>query len=78
MTTFFTRGPVTDFNSAMRSDTDKFAMFYREMLGQGIYLAPSQFEASFISGAISEADLALALEKTEASFRKMAAQAKSD
>jgi glutamate-1-semialdehyde 2,1-aminomutase len=73
MTTFFTPEPVTDFNSAMRSDTDKFARFYREMLAQGIYLAPSQFEASFISGAISEADLALALEKTETTFKKMAA-----
>ncbi len=73
MTTFFTEGPVTDFNSAMKSDTEKFGTFYREMLGQGIYLAPSQFEASFISEAVSEVDLALALEKTESSFRKMTA-----
>jgi len=73
MTTFFTEGPVSDFNSAMKSDTEKFGTYYREMLGQGIYLAPSQFEAAFISDAISEADLALALEKTESSFRKMSA-----
>ncbi len=73
MTTFFTEEPVTDFDSAMKSDTEKFGEFYREMLGQGIYLAPSQFEAAFISAAISEADLALALEKTESSFRKMSA-----
>jgi glutamate-1-semialdehyde 2,1-aminomutase len=73
MTTFFTEGPVTDFDSAMKSDTDKFGTFYRSMLEQGIYLAPSQFEAAFISDAISDADLALALEKTESSFRKMSA-----
>lgn len=73
MTTFFTAQPVTDFNSAMSSDTEKFATFYRSMLSQGIYLAPSQFEASFISAAHSEADIALSLEKTELSFRKMAA-----
>ncbi len=73
MTTFFTEEPVTDFDSAMKSDADKFGVFYREMLSQGIYLAPSQFEAAFISDAITEADLALALEKTESSFRKMSA-----
>ncbi len=73
MTTFFTAQPVTDLNSAMSSDTEKFGIFYRNMLSQGIYLAPSQFEASFISAAHSEADIALSLEKTELSFRKMTA-----
>ncbi len=71
MTTFFTAQPVTDFTSAMTSDTEKFGIFYRNMLSEGIYLAPSQFEASFISAAHSEADIALSLEKTELSFRKM-------
>ncbi|HFQ79826.1 MAG TPA: glutamate-1-semialdehyde-2,1-aminomutase [Desulfobacterales bacterium] len=71
MTTFFTGRPVTDFTSAMASDTEKFGVFYRNMLSAGIYLAPSQFEASFISAAHSEADIALTLEKTELSFRKM-------
>lgn len=73
MTTFFTSGPVTDFASAMKSDTSKFAFFYKDMLSQGIYLAPSQFEAAFISDAHTDTDLALALEKTELSFRKMSA-----
>ncbi len=71
MTTFFSAGPVTDFASAMKADVEKYAYFYREMLEQGIYLAPSQFEGAFISAAQSEADLALALEKTEWVFRKM-------
>jgi len=71
MTNFFTATPVTDFNSAMLADTNKYADFYREMLGQGIYLAPSQFEAMFVSAAHSPEDLETALEKTEWSFKKM-------
>lgn len=71
MTTFFTESPVTDFDSAMTSDTERFGMFYRDMLDQGIYLAPSQFEGAFISEAHSSDDLAKALEKTESSFRKL-------
>jgi len=72
ITTFFTPEPVTDFTSAMQSDTAKFATYYKDMLAQGVYLAPSQFEAAFISAAHTEADLAQALEKTECSFRKLA------
>lgn len=72
ITTFFTASPVTDFNSAMKSDTTKFAFFYKDMLEQGIYLAPSQFEAAFISDAHTSEDLEKALAKTECSFRKLA------
>jgi glutamate-1-semialdehyde 2,1-aminomutase len=72
MTTFFSAEPVTDFDSAMKADTEQYAFFYREMLEQGIYLAPSQFEGAFVSAAQSDDDLALALEKTEWVFRKMA------
>ena len=72
MTGFFTAEPVSDFDSAMKADTGKYAAHYREMLGQGVYLAPSQFEAAFISAAQTETDLELALEKTESSFKKLA------
>ncbi|MDF1614275.1 glutamate-1-semialdehyde 2,1-aminomutase [Desulfurivibrio dismutans] len=72
MTTFFTPGPVTDHASAIRADTERYAAHYRNMRGQGIWLAPAQFEAAFISAAQSEADLALALEKTEWSFKQLA------
>jgi glutamate-1-semialdehyde 2,1-aminomutase len=48
---FFTTGPVTDFKSAKRSDLNRFSAYYRKMLENGIYLAPSQFEALFISSA---------------------------
>ena len=54
---FFANGPVTDFESAARSDTAAFADFFWHMLSRGVYLAPSQYEAGFISAAHSEADL---------------------
>ncbi len=54
---FFTADPVTDEASAKRSDTQAFAMFFHAMLEAGVYLAPSQFEAGFVSLAHSEADV---------------------
>ncbi|MFC1533894.1 glutamate-1-semialdehyde 2,1-aminomutase [Thermodesulfobacteriota bacterium] len=48
---FFTEGPVRDFASAKNSDVEKFKAYYSAMLGKGIYLAPSPFEASFLSMA---------------------------
>jgi glutamate-1-semialdehyde 2,1-aminomutase len=54
---FFTGGPVTDFGSAAASDSKAFKDFFWHMLSRGIYLAPSQYEAGFISTAHSEEDL---------------------
>ncbi len=54
---FFTQKPVDDFASALQSDTQAYALFFQEMLKRGIYLAPSQFEAFFISAAHSKEDL---------------------
>ena len=56
-TFFFTDQPVTDYESAKRSDTARFGRFFRLMLERGIYLAPSQFEAAFLSVAHSEEDI---------------------
>src|SRR6185369_16477074 len=56
-TFFFTDGPVTDWESAKRSDTAKFGKFFRAMLERGVYLAPSQFEAAFLSAAHSPEDI---------------------
>ena len=56
-TFFFTDKPVTDYESAKRSDTARFGRFFRLMLERGIYLAPSQFEAAFLSTAHSEEDI---------------------
>jgi glutamate-1-semialdehyde 2,1-aminomutase len=57
-TFFFTPDPVIDFESAKRSDTGRFKEFFHFMLQRGIYLAPSQFEAGFVSAAHTEADIA--------------------
>ena len=57
-TFFFTDRPVTDWESAKRCDTARFGKFFRAMLESGIYLAPSQFEAAFVSAAHTEEDIA--------------------
>ena len=57
MTLFFTEEPVTDFNSAIKSDTKLYGKYFHEMLKRGIYLPPAQFEAMFISNAHSKDDL---------------------
>jgi glutamate-1-semialdehyde 2,1-aminomutase len=59
--TFFTEGPVHNYDQAAKSDTELFARYYRMMLAKGIYLAPSQFEAMFISAAHDENELDRAL-----------------
>jgi glutamate-1-semialdehyde 2,1-aminomutase len=56
-TWFFTPGPVTDWNSAAKSDTEAFGRFFRAMLENGVYLPPSQFEAAFLSAAHTEEDI---------------------
>lgn len=64
-TLFFTKDPVTDFSSAKRSDTQKFGVFFNQMLESGVYLPPSQFEACFVSAAHTKDDL----DQTLAAFR---------
>ncbi len=61
LTAFFTEGPVTDYTSAKRSDTQRYAAFFHGMLRRGVFLAPSQFEAAFVSLAHSEADIEVAV-----------------
>jgi glutamate-1-semialdehyde 2,1-aminomutase len=56
-TFFFTEGPVTDYESAKRSDTARFGRFFRAVLDRGVYLPPSQFEAAFVSAAHTEEDI---------------------
>jgi glutamate-1-semialdehyde 2,1-aminomutase len=68
-TFFFTREPVTDWESAKRSDTGRFREFFHWMLDHGVYLAPSQFEAGFVSAAHSEADIAKTVEVGKEFFR---------
>ena len=54
---FFQEGPVVDYATAKKSDTARYARFFHSMLNEGVYLAPSQFEAIFLSAAHSDADL---------------------
>ena len=56
-TLFFTGEPVRDYSGAKRSDTKRYARFFREMLDRGIFLAPSQFEATFVSTAHTSQDI---------------------
>jgi glutamate-1-semialdehyde 2,1-aminomutase len=58
LTFFFTDRPVTDYESAKASDTRQFSRFFHHMLERGVYLAPSQFEACFVSAAHTEPDIA--------------------
>ena len=71
MTMFFTPGPVTDYASATKSDTLAYARFFRAMLEEGIYLAPSQFEAAFLSTAHTTGDIAKTVKAARTAFKKL-------
>ncbi len=64
-TTFFQEGPVTDYASALRSDTERFGRFFQGMLDGGVNLAPSQFEAGFVSLAHTDDDIGRTLEAAD-------------
>ncbi len=66
-TLFFNPGPVTDYDSAVKSDTSRYAAYFRHMLDFGIYLPPSQFEANFLSTAHTQPQI----EKTIAAVAKL-------
>ena len=57
LTAFFCEGPVRDYAGARTADTARYARFFHGMLERGVALAPSQFEAAFVSLAHSEADI---------------------
>jgi glutamate-1-semialdehyde 2,1-aminomutase len=57
LTLFFSREPVSDYAGAKKCDTKRFAAFFQAMLERGVFLAPSQFEAAFVSAAHSDADI---------------------
>jgi glutamate-1-semialdehyde 2,1-aminomutase len=69
-TGFFTQGPVTDYASAKRADTAAYARFFHAILGAGIYLAPSQFEAGFMSLAHTEDDVAATVTAARDAFQR--------
>jgi len=72
-TVFFTDAPVRNYADAKRSDTKRYARFFREMLDRGIFLAPSQFEAAFLSAAHTAADIEQTLAAARESLQAIAA-----
>ncbi|MGI8996713.1 MAG: glutamate-1-semialdehyde 2,1-aminomutase [Pyrinomonadaceae bacterium] len=72
-TTFFTDAPVTDWTSAARSSRETYAKFFHAMLAAGVYLAPSQFEAGFISLAHTDKLLERTIEAARKAFVTMKA-----
>jgi glutamate-1-semialdehyde 2,1-aminomutase len=73
-TIFFAAEPVRNYADAKRSDTMRYARFFREMLDRGIFLAPSQFEAAFLSAAHTAADIDQTLAAAHDSLQAMAAE----
>jgi glutamate-1-semialdehyde 2,1-aminomutase len=72
-TWFFTAGPVTDWDSAAKSDTEAFGRFFRAMLDNGVYLPPSQFEAAFLSAAHTEEDVQQTIAAAKQAFARATA-----
>jgi glutamate-1-semialdehyde 2,1-aminomutase len=71
LTAFFTPGPVMDWNTAKQSDTKRYGQFFHHMLEQGIYLAPSQFEAAFLSTAHTSRDIDQTVKAAATAFKKL-------
>jgi glutamate-1-semialdehyde 2,1-aminomutase len=71
-TWFFNSAPVTEFASAARSDTSRFAAFHRAMLEAGVWLPPSQFEAAFLSTAHTDADIRHTVDAARQAFAAIA------
>jgi glutamate-1-semialdehyde 2,1-aminomutase len=65
---FFSAEPVTDWDTASRSDTKRFERFFWGMLDRGVYLPCSQFEAMFVSAAHTEADVDATIAAARASL----------
>ena len=74
MNPFFTNVHVTNFEEAQTSDTNRFAIFFWEMIKNGVFLPPSQFEAWFLSSVISEKDMLIIEKAIDKSFQKIQEQ----
>ena len=73
LTLFFTGQSVTNYASARRAATGQYATFFQAMLRQGVYLAPSQFEAAFVSLAHTDEDIDRTVKAAEQAFRAVRA-----
>jgi len=70
-TCFFKSDSVTDYASAKKADTAKFARFFRSLLDRGVYFPPSQFEAAFVSTAHTESDVVRTVEAAAKAFEEI-------
>jgi len=71
MSCFFTDRPVLNFTDVQSTDIKSFKKFFAEMLTQGIYLAPSAYEAMFVSLAHTKEDIEKTIEAAQKSFRNI-------
>lgn len=69
---FFTSGPVNNFDDAKTSNLERFGKFYRDMRNRGVYLAPSQFEALFVSSAHSDDDIEVTINSAAEVMKSLA------
>jgi glutamate-1-semialdehyde 2,1-aminomutase len=72
-TLFFTQDPVDNYRAAKKSDTKRYTQYFRNMLERGVFLAPSQFEASFVSVAHTDSDIEFAVKAARESLHQIAA-----
>jgi glutamate-1-semialdehyde 2,1-aminomutase len=71
-TGFFSREPVTDYESALKADRVTYERFFKAMLEEGVFFAPSPFEASIITFAHREAEISKTIETYEKVFKALA------
>ncbi len=74
-TLFFTPSPVTNYDEAKSSNTKMYGAFFREMLNRGVFLAPSQFEAAFVSACHTEADIDRTIVAAKDALKAISSQA---
>jgi glutamate-1-semialdehyde 2,1-aminomutase len=72
MCLFFIDKEVTDYDTAVTSNKEMYAKYFHSMLDQGIYLAPSQFEAMFLSAAHSDEDIGKTISAQQEAFKRLA------
>ena len=78
LTLFFANQEVIDYDSALSSNKQRYARFFKHMLESGIYLPPSQFEAAFVSLAHSENDVEFTLQAADQAFARLSTQDNKD
>jgi glutamate-1-semialdehyde 2,1-aminomutase len=70
-TTFFSEGPIIDWTTANQSDREFYGRFFHAMLNEGVYLAPSQFEAGFVSVTHTEEVIQQTIEGARKAFQAL-------